>query len=189
LEEFMTRVVPGARPRLSHVFGATGAVLIALLGFTGCPGSIDPSLIGMGNNQPCDATPIFTAKGCNGSGICHDAMGSAANFNMASDGWQTHLVGVNPMGGGAIASMCSTNGPYLAAGQLPATGLFLKKLTNNPGCGVQMPQLASLGYLNQTEMQCVQSWANGLVMAAMNGGGGNPDAGSSSGTGTDGGGQ
>jgi hypothetical protein len=177
LEEFMTRVVPGARPRLAHVIGATGAVLIAL-SVAGCPGSIDPSLIPSGNSQPCDATPIFTAKGCNGSGICHDAMGSAANFNMTAAGWQNNLVGVNPMGGGAIPSMCSTNGPYLQAGQIPAKGLFLDKLKGSPPCGVEMPQLQSLGYLTQQEFACVQSWANGLVMAAMNGGGGgNTDAG------------
>jgi hypothetical protein len=160
-----------------------GAVFITL-SVAGCPGSIDPSLLNGGgavDAAPCDPTSIFMAKGCNGSGICHDANGAAANFNMASDGWQTHLVGVNPMGGGTIPSMCSGNGPYLVAGQLPATGLFLKKLTNSPGCGVQMPQLASLGYLKPAEMQCVQSWANSLVMAAMNGGagggGGNSDGG------------
>src|SRR5262245_9604729 len=102
----MTRVVPGARRRSLPLLGALGAVL-ASLGLAGCPGEIDPSLLNTTpNNTPCDAMPIFMAKGCAGAGICHDSAGSAAGFDMATAGWETHLVGVSPPGGGAIPSKC-----------------------------------------------------------------------------------
>ena len=56
---------------------------------------------------------------------------------MASDGWQTRLVGVNPKGAGLNPSMCAANGPYLVAGMQPATGLFLDKLKPNNDAGLR----------------------------------------------------
>ena len=159
---------------------AIGAVLFAL-GAAGCPGTVDPTLwptatgsAGAGNPgtggtgvQACDPTPIFVAKICS-SGVCHDANGTAANFDMGSSDWQTRLVGVNPKGAGLNPSMCGANGPYLVPGVLPATGLFLDKLNPNPNrtpaCGVLMPQVGSK--LTAEEFACVQSWADALVMAA-----------------------
>jgi hypothetical protein len=112
---------------------------------------------------PCDAqTEVFSKHFCTTANACHDAAGTAANFEMASADWQTHLVGVFPKGGGTLASMCTgVNMPYLVAGSQPATGLFLEKLTPQKPCGVQMPNLPPL--LNATELACVQSWANALT--------------------------
>ncbi len=151
------------------------ATMLLMLVAAGCPGSVDPSLLpsGAGGNTggggtsgpPCDPTPIFMAKVCSNA-PCHDAMGTSANFDMASADWQTHLVGVNPKGGGALASMCATNGPYLVANMVPARGLFLDKLKDGttPACGVLMPQVGTK--LTGPEFDCVQSWANGLVTGA-----------------------
>jgi hypothetical protein len=141
----------------------------------GCPGSVDPSLVptGKGGNtggggsggtsaQMCDPAPIYMTKICANAG-CHDAVGTSANFDMASPDWQTHLVGVNPKGGGALASMCGSNGPYLVPNMLPARGLFIDKLKDGttPACGVLMPQVGTK--LSPAELDCVQAWANGLV--------------------------
>jgi hypothetical protein len=116
------------------------------------------------SNGPCDATPIFTKHTCTVVGACHDGMGSAAGFDMLTPGWETHLVGVASAGGGAgtLASLCKGM-VYLNKGTVPATGLFIDKLTKNPPpCGVAMPNLPPL--LNATEKACVQSWADHLVM-------------------------
>ena len=153
------------------------AVLLAL-GAAGCPGTVDPSLwptfagsagagspgAGGAGVPACDPAPIFRAKFCFAS-TCHDASGTAANFDMVSAGWETHLVGVNPKGAGLNPSMCAAAGPYLVAGMQPATGLFLDKLKPNtmPACGVLMPQIGEK--LNEADFECVQSWANALVMA------------------------
>ena len=157
-------------------------VMLCALGAAGCPGTVDPSLRSMasGNGggggtgvQACDPKPIFTMKLC-AAGGCHDATGTAANFDMATSDWQTQLVGVDPKGDGLNPSLCAGQGPYLAAGTLPATGLFMEKLKENttPACGVLMPQVGTK--LTASEFDCVQSWANALVMTAagLAGGGG-----------------
>src|SRR3954464_12025315 len=105
----MMRVSPAPRSRGNSALGLAGAIA-AVLVLGGCPGEIDPSLVpgggGGSGGGACDPTPIFTMKSCSGMTICHDANGSAANFNMASPGWETHLVGVIPKEGGAIPSQC-----------------------------------------------------------------------------------
>jgi hypothetical protein len=167
------------RPRWST---AIGAVLLAL-GAAGCPGTVDPSLwptftgsAGAGSagaGSPgtggtgvpaCDPAPIFRAKVC-AAAACHDPSGTAANFDMGSSDWQTHLVGVNPKGAGLNPSQCAANGPYLVPNVLPATGLFLDKVKPDatPACGVLMPQVGTK--LDAAEFACVQSWADALVMA------------------------
>jgi hypothetical protein len=180
LQHFSEQRSFSKRPRW---FTAIGAVLLAL-GAAACPGTVDPSLwptaTGSGNGSgsagagnpgtggtgvpACDPTPIFVAKIC-GNGACHDASGTAANFDMGSSDWQTRLVGVNPKGAGLNPSKCGTNGPYLVPGALPATGLFLDKVKpeTTPACGVLMPQIGPK--LTAEEFACVQSWADALVMA------------------------
>jgi hypothetical protein len=180
------------------------AVLLAL-GAAGCPGTVDPSLwptfagsAGAGSSgaggagvPACDPAPIFRAKVC-AAASCHDPDGTAANFDMASDGWQMRLVGVNPRGAGLNPSQCAANGPYLVAGMQPATGLFLDKVKpdTTPACGVLMPQVGAK--LDAAEFECVQSWANALVMAGPSptgaagtsgGGGGSSGAGGRGGAG------
>jgi len=107
---------------------------------------------------------VFANHFCTTANACHDANGAAANFDMASTDWQTHLVGVTPRGGGTVPSMCEKETmPYLVANSSPATGLFLRKLAIGGGvpCGAQMPNLPPL--LNATEKACVQSWANAIT--------------------------
>ena len=165
------------RRKLQRWSVGLSAVLLAL-GAAGCPGTVDPSLwptvagsagagspgTGGAGVQACDPAPIFRAKVC-AAAACHDANGTAANFDMASDGWQTRLVAVNPQGAGLNPSLCAANGPYLVADMQPATGLFLDKLKPNttPACGVLMPQIGAK--LDAADFECVQSWANALVMA------------------------
>jgi hypothetical protein len=173
------------------------------LAAAGCPGTVDPSLWptangnssgnpgtgGAGMPPGCDPTPIFTGKSCANIG-CHDQFGTAANFDMKTDGWQTRLVGVNPKGSGANPSMCASNGPYLAIDTQPATGLFLNKLKDTTvPCGVLMPQIGTP--LSATELDCVQAWANVLVFngpppsgaGGATGGGGGSSGGSAAGAG------
>jgi hypothetical protein len=155
--------------------------ILFVLGAAGCPGTVDPSLwpsatgsgagggtsAGTGGTgaPACDPTPIFTMKIC-GNAACHDASATAANFDMVTAGWQTHLVGVNPKGAGLNPSMCAPNGPYLVAGVLPAKGLFIDKLKTDvaPPCGAVMPLVGPP--LSAADMDCVQSWADALVMMA-----------------------
>ena len=146
---------------------------------SGCPGTVDPSLIPLtggggggggygGSAAPCDPTPIFSKTLCT---TCHDMLGTYADFDMVTAGWQTHLVGVNPKGD--KGSLCPSNGPYLVPGVLPAKGLFIDKVNAGgmPACGSLMPQIGAK--LTATEFACVQSWADALVMGsgAVDGGG------------------
>jgi hypothetical protein len=118
-----------------------------------------------GGTGPCNAMPIFSIHSCAAAMACHDASGSAANFNMYSPGWEKNLVGKMPKAGGApgLGSACLQAGkPYLVAGSAPATGLFLDKLMNaKPTCGAQMPLIPP--NLSAQELDCVQRWANGLT--------------------------
>jgi hypothetical protein len=144
----------------------------------GCPGTLDPSLLngsgGTSGGLSCDPTTAFNNGKCSSSG-CHDMNGYAANFSMATTGWETHLVGVNPMGGGTLASACTANGPYLMPGVQPAAGLFMLKIKGGGGlCGLQMP--FGMTPLSSTDQDCIQKWANMIVMNA-GGGGSNTDAG------------
>ena len=165
-----------AQLRIRQRWLGFGGVLLLFVA-AGCPGSVDPSLIPSGSGgthgggagttgaggssvQSCDTAPIYMAKACANAG-CHDANGTSAAFDMTSPGWQTHLVGVNPKGGGTLASACAANGPYLVPGMIPAKGLFLDKLKEGTACGVVMPFAGTV--LTATELDCVQTWANALV--------------------------
>jgi hypothetical protein len=109
-----------------------------------------------------DAAAIFQNHSCALAGACHDANGSAANFNMATADWMAHLVGVVPKGGGLVPSLCATTGmPYIVAGSYPATGLFLVKLSGPPPCGQREPEIGDV--LTPTELACVQAWADKLA--------------------------
>jgi hypothetical protein len=112
----------------------------------------------------CDAKPIFEQYFCSTDGSCHGSM-PAGGFDMKTAGWETHLKGVMPKGGGsgATASMCTTSTqPYLVAGSSPATGLFIDKLTKAvPPCGGVMPSIG--GPLTAAEKDCVIKWATKLA--------------------------
>jgi hypothetical protein len=166
-------------------YARLGVFLLAFAA-AGCPGNVDPSLLprggggggtgnsggGGGGTQVCDPAPIFAARNCALAG-CHDAAGSSANFDMMTPGWQTQLVGVTPEGGGSLPSKCVDSGPYLVPGSNPAAGLFMQKLNADApaACGDLMPLVGTR--LSAADLDCVQSWANALVMggSASDGGG------------------
>jgi hypothetical protein len=113
----------------------------------------------------CDITTLVTTKySCTLAGACHDAQGSAANFDMASPGWEQRLVGVAPRGGTTSfePSLCANQGwVYLVKGSFPATGLFMEKFKTNPACGIAMPNLGLP--VSADDLACFQRWANALT--------------------------
>jgi len=161
------RALPGGGAAgTSGVAGASGiAGSSGVAGSSGAPGSsgVAGTSGTAGRGSTCDVTPIFQEHYCTLQGACHDAQGSAANFDMASPGLEKRIVGVFPRGGGVIPSMCMNVGiPYLMPGSVPATGLFLQKLrSNHPPCGEQEPPLGPA--LTPTELDCVQRWANAIT--------------------------
>jgi hypothetical protein len=189
----MTRVVSVGRSKRLFAFAGTGLALL-VVSLTGCPGSLNPNdfpppsagTAGSGTTTGAAGTgtagvsgaagmgcatinDLWTAKACTTQGACHDAMGSAAGFNMTTAGWDTaaNLVGKLPPGGGvgALASVCMGKGmPYITKAQ-PAGGLILNKLSNKtPACGAQMPNIGVA--MTATELACVQAWANQLAAMA-----------------------
>jgi hypothetical protein len=166
-------------------------ILVVVLAAAGCPGSVDPSLWpssnagegGSGGPPPCDATPLFVAHSCTISG-CHDDLGTSANFEMKSTGWEKKLVGVFPKGGGGLASKCATSSkPFLIPGVIPATGLFIDKVKPSAAieCGDPMPLVGTK--LTDDDFACLQSWADAIVMAGGSGPGGTSGGGGAAGGG------
>jgi len=146
---------------------ALGAVCAAVLGFSavGCGSSNSSSTDG--SSTTCDftaASAVFTKYNCATNG-CHDAAGSSAGFKMAPAGWETHLVGVNPIGGGTLEACTPADGPYLKNGTNPAMGLLINKISGTGNIctgGARMP-FGGPNYLTATEIACVTSWATTLT--------------------------
>jgi hypothetical protein len=121
-----------------------------------------------------DVNNIFVTKtanastGCTVINACHDNQGSAAGLDLITAGWQTKLVGGNPVAnkGSQMSnySACVGHGPYLMAGSKPAAGLIIDKLNPavpTPPCGVHMPNLGVM--LSATQFACVQSYFTTLT--------------------------
>jgi len=181
----MIRALPAGRSPGATALGVVGAIFLSV-GLAGCPGSLDPAVAMAvragsggtsgtdGGQTSCDTTAamaVIAKYSCNQSG-CHAATSPASGFDMATAGWETHLVGGNP---NSMSLSCGSNGPYLVPGVQPAMGLFLGKISASPPCGVRMPFGSTTG-VAAADVACLQSWANMLVAAA------------GTGTGTDGGG-
>jgi hypothetical protein len=133
--------------------------LVSLMAAAGCGSPASTT------TTSCDVNQLFTVKyACSASG-CHDAVGTAANFDMATGGLtglEGRLVGHGPVGGGVLPSMCAGMGfNYLDAGSQPATGLFMSKFSDSPPCGTRMPMLGNK--VNAADLSCIQTWANGLT--------------------------
>lgn len=168
---------------------ATVAGLLLTAGaLTGCPGSLDPSLMG----EP----PATGTGGSNGSGgspgsgggsgadctgdndpatlvntqctsVCHNpqvenSLGGGLDMTMDAN-LKSRLVGVKSPATAMGQSKCSGNSEaYLNANSNPATGLLIDKVTKStPPCGVQMPYLAQA--LDATQQQCLIKWATTLT--------------------------
>jgi hypothetical protein len=167
-------------------------VLATSLGALGCPGTLDPALLGStsgaggsgatggsggtGGAITCDVTAIFTQTvgvGCATSG-CHDtadAPTSAAGLDLTLNATiGSRLVGVVSPGDATAGSLCGGDTtPYLKPMSNPAAGLLIDKITlpnNSAGlCGDAMPY-PGVTRLTAAQQTCVEQWAEGLIMAA-----------------------
>lgn len=172
-----------------RAFGWLGllGVVATSLGAMGCPGTLDPALLGNGTGTggtsggggtggtvTCDVTTIFTqpTSGCATSG-CHDSTTTIAGLDLtlnASIG--SRLVGVVSSGNTGAGSVCSgVTTPYLNPGQNPATGLLIDKITLPSGSAGLCPGGTAMPYpgvtrLTAAQITCVEQWAEGLIMAA-----------------------
>jgi hypothetical protein len=82
-----------------------------------------------------------------------------ANLDLQSPGVAARLVGVVAYTGASGA--CAGQGNLLDPGALPATGILIDKINFAQSCGVGMP--SGLPMLSQSDVDCLQAWANGLV--------------------------
>jgi hypothetical protein len=174
---------------------AAGALGLALLtiSWVGCAGSLDPAFTGTAGSSGgagtgagmagstgmagvagvagmpggVDIAMLVTKYTCANAVICHDAMGSGANFNMAAADWQSHLVDVKPKGGGSVPSACAKdpafmNVPYIKKNDPNGDGLFLQKL-QGPTCagGAQMPLTG--GPVTAADLLLFKQWATALA--------------------------
>lgn len=170
---------------------ATVAGLLLTAGaLTGCPGSLDPSLMG---EPPATGTGGSNGTGgMNGSGGSPGSGGSNVDCSGSNDGAmivssqclvchgastavsigggldltidaniKSRLVGVKPPGTAASSKCSGQTMPYLNANSMPATGLLIDKVQKStPECGDQMPQGNPLSSIQQ---QCLIKWATTLT--------------------------
>lgn len=124
---------------------------------------------GTGGNADCtgnNAGDQIIASTCAISG-CHSSSSAAilgAGLDLTVNSTiGSRLIGVKSSGTGNSA--CGANStPYLVANVTPATGLLIDKISPNPPCGLQMPEVGT--QLTATQRQCVVQWATGLITAA-----------------------
>ncbi|HVY39117.1 MAG TPA: hypothetical protein VHM31_14325 [Polyangia bacterium] len=162
-------------------------LLLAAGALTGCPGSLDPDLMGQppstgsggttgtggsmgtggGSGTNCtgdnDGATIVT----NQCTACHSAtaasvLGGGLDLTIDAN-IKSRLVGVKSPNSPTGMSMCNGNGtPYLNANSSPATGLLIDKIQKStPPCGSQMPYL--LPALPSVQQQCLIQWATTLT--------------------------
>lgn len=167
-------------PRFSLLVGATSWLLVAGA-LSGCPGSLDPSIMSQagtggttgtgggngtgGSTSNCtgdnDGATIVT-NSCAGNTGCHvpnSPLGAGLDLTPDS-GIASRLLGVTSKG--VSPSMCAGNSePYLKAGSNPASGLLIDKLGASPPCGVRMPYLATA--LTATQQECLTEWATSIT--------------------------
>jgi hypothetical protein len=169
-------------------------LFILTIGALGCPGNLDPSLAqgssatggadGGGTDSSGTATACSTSDQTQtvsqlcATVACHDATTVEAGLNLTPDATVgARLVGVKSQGtsgtgAGAADSLCTGFAtPYLVAGSNPPTGLLINKITlakGNAGLcpgGYPMPYPGTTP-LTAAQTSCIESWAEGLIMAA-----------------------
>lgn len=169
--------------RWSFVVAAAGWSLAAGA-LSGCPGSLDPSIMeppqtgsggttGGGSGGSTGSGGSNTACSGNNDGAmivtnncalaCHSP-GNPLNAGLdltIDSNVGSRLVGVKSSGSGMSA--CGNNSEaYLVSGSNPASGLLIDKIQQSqPPCGVQMPYLANP--LSSTQQQCLIQWATTLT--------------------------
>ena len=145
---------------LSMAWGLLLSVMVI-----GCAGSLDPGIVGGGgasggmggsSGNGCEVT-IFADQcaGCHGTGTS-----GSAGLDLTSPNPETRMLG--KMGGTTNTGVCSTM-TLLVKGSVPATGVFVDKITMmTPPCGTSMPY-GSLP--NGPDTACLISWANRVAAA------------------------
>lgn len=159
-------------------------VLVTSLGAMGCPGTLDPSLLGSGpgtggssgtggtGGPDCTGAmdgATLVAGSCASLG-CHDTADapiSAAGLDLTVNATiGARLVGVVSPGNTAAGSACGGS-TYLQKGSNPAAGLFIDKIKGTQSCGLGMPFPGGSSFLLPPAQQaCIEQWAEGLIMAA-----------------------
>jgi Malectin domain len=145
--------------RLLHLPLVLGAVLLPVLAWTGCAGSLeDPEMFTM---QPdagtpveaaveaaaaptCPDVPTLFAKTCGTTG-CHDATTKAEALDLVSPGLASRLVGVPSVEGVGLLIDPTT----------PSKSVLYTKLLSSPPFGARMP---TGGALDTSTTQCVLAW-------------------------------
>jgi len=167
-------------------FGLLG-VLATSLGAMGCPGNLDPSLIGgsgsggtsggggtSGSNctGALDGATLVTTN-CAVSG-CHVPGGlQSAGLDLTVDATiGTRLVGILSAGDTTHGSLCAGwPTPYLKPGSNPAAGLIIDKISLKSGNAALCPSGDAMPWpgitmLPAAQQACIEEWAEGLIMAA-----------------------
>lgn len=160
-------------------------VLVTSLGAMGCPGTLDPSLLGSGaggssGTGGAGGTGVNCAGDLDGATIimttctpgCHVSAGFlSAGLDLTVDATiGSRLVGVNSTGNVGENSVCAGFGPYLKPNSNPPAGLLIDKISlptgNAADCpgGSQMP--FGMNPLAAAQQACIEQWAEGLIMAA-----------------------
>jgi hypothetical protein len=141
--------------------GAGGsAVTTGAAGTTGTTGSTGTGSVPLS----CSNAPAILQANC---WSCHTSPPQTiyANLDLESSGVAARLVGVAAYTGASGA--CAGRGNLLDPGTLPATGILIEKINFSQTCGSGMP-FAALAPLSQSDLDCLQAWANGLVASAGN---------------------
>lgn len=90
-------------------------------------------------------------------------MPTFGNLDLEADGVAGRVVGQAAYA--EAGGLCGGMGDLLEPGTLPATGILIDKLRFTQDCGMGMP-FGALAPLAAAEQECLQTWANGLVMMA-----------------------
>jgi hypothetical protein len=176
----MTR--PFARPSGTiGVRAALGAVaLCGVVATSGCPGTIDPSLMGgtgtagtsgSGGSGPppnvCDAPNMVFATTCATVG-CHPQGNTlyGGGLDLSPSGVVGRLLNKGPSTNTNAGASCMGAGkPYLVGGSTPAQGLLLDKMDmTKVTCGSVMPQV---GTATSAQITCLNAWATAVTTGVI----------------------
>jgi len=146
--------------------GAAGAIGQAGSGAPGMGGASGTGTGGGGGSVPtsCSNATNVLLTNCF---QCHSNPPQIiyANLDLQSSGVAARLVGVKAYTG--ASGECVGLGNLLDRGTLPATGILIDKINFMQTCGAGMPY-GALAPMAQTDIDCLQAWANGLVASVGN---------------------
>jgi hypothetical protein len=127
-----------------------------------CTGNNDINYImaGSGNTNACAQSGCHAPDKQNNPGVSQSGgLDLTLDANIGS-----RLIGTSA-GTADNQSSCIGAGNYLDPHSNPPTGLLIDKIKANVSCGTRMPY-PGISPLSSAQITCVQSWAEGLIMAA-----------------------